>query len=196
MKRCKVWIDNTINICVHSIYTHAIDMSDCQVCTVCGRNLPLESFSKGNSPNGRDYRCKECYSAYQKNWLSSKPKPYFVWKGMMSRCYAKGDKEYPIYGGRGIKVCDEWKNSKNFCKWAENSGYAEDLCLDRVDNDKDYCPENCKWSTYIEQENNRRNNRHVIWDGERMTVAQFARKRGKSYTASYNFAKRRGLFDD
>ena len=103
---------------------------------------------------------------YKRNKLNN------VYSRIKQRCYNKNSESYINYGGRGITMCDEWKNSYyEFKKWAESNGYQEDilpngrnrLTLDRIDNDKGYCPENCRWITQKEQQNNRRNNRKQSW---------------------------------
>ena len=78
------------------------------------------------------------------------------WSDMKQRCLNKNNKWYPSYGGRGINVCDEWMHFENFYDWAINNGYLEDLTLDRIDNNKGYCPQNCRWATHTQQIRNRR----------------------------------------
>lgn len=115
----------------------------------------------------------------KKNPVSKNPL-YKMWNNMMSRCYNKNVPRYKDWGGRGIKVCDEWKNDHfSFYKWVKKNGYNKDLQLDRIDNDKDYCPENCRFVTQsINQSNTRlqKNNtsgfRGVYFNGKKY-VSQF-----------------------
>lgn len=86
---------------------------------------------------------------------------YGCYKNMKSRCYRKKDIHYNAYGGRGITVCDEWKNnSESFFKWALENGYSDELTLERIDVNKGYCPENCTWIPMSEQYKNKQSNCH------------------------------------
>lgn len=88
---------------------------------------------------------------------------YSIWASMKTRCLNPNSKAYHYYGGRGISICDEWKdNFSAFRDWALSNGYRDDLTLDRIDSDKDYSPENCKWSTWHEQRINQRRMKNAV----------------------------------
>jgi len=92
---------------------------------------------------------------------------YCAWVNMRTRCNNSKSKKYHRYGGRGIAVCEEWSSSKNFIEWALSSGYADGLQIDRIDNDGNYCPENCRWVTPFE---NSQNKSGAIWiEGKRIS---------------------------
>jgi hypothetical protein len=110
---------------------------------------------------------------------------------MKKRCYKQNHRYYARYGGRGITVCDEWKkSSKAFFEWALANGYEEHLTLDRIDNDKGYYPDNCRWANEIEQNNNKGSNIIVEINGKIQTLAQWATETGVSYQTIYKRYKR------
>lgn len=117
-------------------------------------------------------------------------RPYYIWTNMKTRCYNKNAKKYESYGGRGITVCDEWKNDfMAFYNWAIENGYNDGLTLDRIDNNGNYCPENCRWATPAEQSRNKRNNIFITYEGETLCLSDMARLHGvKRETAKKRLA--------
>lgn len=105
----------------------------------------------------------------------SKEPIYYVWNTMKARCYNPKNKSYKDYGGRGIKVCEEWKNNfKDFYSWAISKNYSKGLTIDRINVNGDYCPENCKLSTQKEQGNNKRNNHYLEFNNQSHTISEWA----------------------
>lgn len=102
-----------------------------------------------------------------------------IFRGMKDRCYNPKNKFYDIYGKRGITVCDEWytprssKGYHRFRDWALSNGYKDNLSIDRIDNNKGYSPENCRWSTVKEQSNNRRFCTSITYRGKTQTLAEW-----------------------
>ena len=110
-------------------------------------------------------------------------KIYNIWRGMRDRTMHSSHRQYKDYGGRGIKVCDEWQDFKTFYNWAINNGYKDGLTIDRINNNGNYCPNNCKFSTREEQANNKRNNHILTFKGESHNVTEWANKFGVSHCA-------------
>ena len=107
---------------------------------------------------------------------------YKIWVNMKSRCYNPNTPDYQNYGGRGIRICEEWLSDfSNFYSWSVLNGYSEDLTIDRIDNEGDYCPENCRWATRPLQANNKRNNTLIEYNGESHTISEWSSITGISY---------------
>lgn len=116
-----------------------------------------------------------------KHGLRSHPL-YESWIGMRNRCYYKKHNRYRNYGGKGIKVCEEWQNNfMAFYNWAINNGWKEGLSIDRIKNHLDYCPENCKFSTNPEQSRNRTSNVSLTIDGVTKILIEWAEYANVNY---------------
>lgn len=122
-----------------------------------------------------------CYASEQKKIRSiihgqRYSRPYKIWSDMKARCFNPKENGYHNYGGRGITVCDEWLDSfENFYDWVKQSNYKDNLTLDRIDTNGNYCPENCRWSTKEEQANNTRRNFYIKYNEETHTLAEWGR---------------------
>ena len=146
-------------------------------------------FSKVRCECGKEYlvpdteliygRRRGCTSCGNGSWIHGKTntKLFNVWASMKQRCLDKNHKNYKDYGGRGIKICDEWLNDfKTFYEWAMSNGYKEELSIDRIDNNGNYEPSNCRWADLITQANNKRNSRIITYKGKTDTLPNWARK--------------------
>lgn len=106
---------------------------------------------------------------------SKYPDIYRVWLGILYRCENEKSREFHCYGGRGIKVCEEWKDYLNFERWVlENGGIRDGYSIDRIDNDGDYSPNNCRFATAKEQARNRSKNVIIEYDGKKMCLKDWA----------------------
>ena len=142
----------------------------------CGNVIAVDGFAL-RIGNTRSCGClkKEITTKRNTTHGKSKTRIYRIYTHLKERCYSKNDKRYDDYGGRGIKVCDEWLHDfMSFYNWSMDNGYTDDLSLDRIDVNNDYCPENCRWVTIKIQENNRRNNHILTYNGETKTLSQWS----------------------
>lgn len=110
----------------------------------------------------------------------AKTRLWNIWCGMKDRCYRKNNQDYSHYGGRGITVCEEWREDfQKFSDWSMANGYAENLTIDRINTDGNYEPSNCRWATRKEQTRNRRNT-------VKISLGEIAEIDGISYQEAYN----------
>lgn len=141
----------------------------------CGRQAVVrgDSLSSGNT------RSCGCLRLRSRVGGKSFPRLHKTWANIKKRCTNPNGAHWKYYGGRGIRVCDEWANNFGaFRDWALANGYRDDLTIDRKDNDGDYEPGNCRWATREEQNNNRRNTRLLNHQGRSLTIKQWARELG------------------
>lgn len=120
-----------------------------------------------------------------------------IWKAMRRRCKDDGHADYRYYGGKGIRVCEEWdKNYSEFKAWAINNGYSDGLTIDRIDVNKDYCPENCRWASMTEQANNRTSNIVISNNGETHTLMEWSMIYSIPYSTLYMRLKSGKSFEE
>ena len=115
---------------------------------------------------------------------------YNIWRKMKERCYNKNHVHFNNYGGRGIFICDEWKNNFHaFYDWAIAHGYSDTLTIDRIDVNREYSPENCRWATILEQQNNTSWNHNITANGVTMSLSKWSRELGIPVTTIYSRIK-------
>lgn len=119
---------------------------------------------------------------------------WYVYYSMLHRCYNKEDTHYDNYGGRGIAVCEEWKGSfDNFAQWALNNGYKQGLQIDRINNDGNYEPSNCRWCTLKENCRNRGSNVLVEYKGKFVTIVELSEILNRPYKEVYYKYRKYGI---
>ena len=106
---------------------------------------------------------------------------YNIWKGMLRRCNLTTEKGYKHYGGRGIRVCEEWYEFEKFRDWAMSHGYSDSLTIDRIDNNGNYTPDNCRWADVRTQLRNTSRNRFITFRGETHCMKDWADILGVNY---------------
>lgn len=145
----------------------------------CGKEVVCYQY---NLERGTSTSCGCLRSYYAKKTRSchgeSTGKFYKKWSSIKTRCYNKNTPCYKNYGGRGIKMCDEWLDFWNFREWAYKNGYSEGLTLERIDVNGNYEPSNCKWIPMKEQAINKRNNSFIEYGGKRQTLSQWSKELG------------------
>lgn len=152
----------------------------------CGSILSVETQSliSGNTSSCGCFR--RLYSK-EKMTIHGKygERIYRIWSNMLRRCDYEKHVSYKNYGGRGIKVCDQWRGEhgfEDFYKWAVDNGYSDGLTIDRIDVNGNYEPDNCRWITNAEQQNNKRNNNRISYKGEVKTLAEWCRELNIEYS--------------
>lgn len=154
-----------------------------------------------NLKNGNTKSCgclqdeikKEKFIGCKRTHGKSNTRLYGIWEKMKDRCERERCPAYKNYGGRGIKVCEEWHDFQTFYDWAMANGYQENLTIERINNDKGYYPDNCCWITREEQAKNKRNIRYVEMDGEKIPLKTACERFGVPYKAVHLRVTRYGM---
>lgn len=156
----------------------------------CGETT-IVSGTALNSGSTKSCGCLRIETAkrakYVKHGKSNSP-TFIRWRSMKSRCYYPKNVGYPNYGGRGIKVCDRWLGEHGFENFLADMGEVpgREYSLDRIDVNGDYTPENCRWATWKEQSNNKRNSRLITHNGRSLTIPQWCDELGFNVNVAYN----------
>lgn len=105
---------------------------------------------------------------------------YHIWGGMTGRCHNPDNQRFSLYGARGIQVCDRWRGENGFANFLSDMGKrpGKGFSIERIDNDRGYGPDNCRWATHREQMNNTRRNKKLEWNGVTRTYSQWERQLG------------------
>jgi hypothetical protein len=126
-------------------------------CGFCGNEFKTQTskVKNGNTKSCGCYKKRRTKEANKTHGLGY-TRLYKIWGSVRGRTLNPKNKQYNDYGGRGITICDEWLDVQNFYDWAMSNGYSDELSIDRIDNDGNYCPENCRWATSTIQSRNKR----------------------------------------
>lgn len=157
----------------------------------CGNFIKITASALKND---RPHSCPHCknvaFWSKKQTHHESTSRLYEIYYNMKKRCENENAINYHNYGGRGIKVCEEWKEYLPFSQWAKANGYSDNLTLDRIDNNGNYCPENCRWVTYKEQANNTRVNRVICFNDQSHTLTEWSVITGIKKTTIHQRLKR------
>lgn len=147
-------------------------LAECQCGNICHVNI--DNLKAGRSKNCQKCRGEKSRQRQETHGLS-KTRLYYVWLSMRNRCYRPQTNGYERYGGRGITVCKEWREHfEPFAEWAITNGYRQGLQIDRVDNNGNYEPQNCRWVTHRENLNNTSRTFHLQYKGRSYTAQEAA----------------------
>lgn len=151
-------------------------------CSACGREFTAFADNIRRHSRSSSRGCIKCWHRNYKHGMSH-CQEYKVWEGMVRRCYSQKHEHYKNYGGRGITVCQEWKDdAKSFISWLRGNNWKHGLDIDRIDNNGMYSPENCRITTRKENNRNKRKNRRSWVRGEFLALCEVSEKYGIKYT--------------
>ncbi len=174
-----------LKVISHSV-KNGVRIAEC-LCTACGK---ITNMRAGNIQRKGIKSCgclQYEFSPNKKHGLHG-TRTYIAWGGIKRRCLNKKEKGYKNYGGRGITFCKKWDSFEGF--YADMGDAPPGMSIERIDNNKGYSKENCRWATRIEQANNKRSNRFLDFNGNKMTLAQWSKKTGLKESCIYGRLKR------
>ena len=158
-------------------------------CVRCGK---IKTIDKYSLIRGKSKRCRACSASIQKSTKWTGNPIRYIYSGMWQRCYDKNHKQYAYYGANGIKICDEWLNDRTtFYEWAVSNGYQKGMSIERIDNELDYSPTNCKVIPKNEQSKNRDTTLWIMFNGEKLCLADACRKTGFVYDSVQMYRRRK-----
>lgn len=151
-------------------------------CPFCG-----QTFVMWNSHYYRGSNSCKCKNVKSKRL-------YSIWINIKTRCCNPKTRVYKHYGGRGIKVCDEWQNNfQEFYYWAINNGYKDDLSIDRINVNGDYTPDNCRWADDFQQARNKTNNIIVQIGDKKYVLKELCRNKNINYKTAHSYYRNNGI---
>lgn len=151
---------------------------------------------KGHDFNKNRISCGHCGKNKSKEKTKKDikvDKLYRIWYGMKKRCEDPQNHAFHYYGGKGVRICNEWKGDNgydNFKTWAMNNGYSDKLSIDRINPNGDYSPDNCRWADSKTQMRNRTNNIHINFNGEMKVLSEVVEETGVKYGMLYSRIKK------
>lgn len=159
----------------------------------CGveKNVTAGKLRSGNTRSCGCLR-RELLTESNRKHDMSHTRLYDIWQNMKRRCDDAKNPKYKNYGARGIKVCDEWYDSKVFFEWALANGYRDDLTIDRIDVNQGYSPQNCRWADKATQSLNRTDNRYLTYNGKTQTIKEWSDEFNIPYKVLYSRVSRYG----
>lgn len=153
-------------------------------CKACGNTsmVTRSNLTSGHTKSCGCIKKKACSENFKKHGQTG-TRLHNIWRDILKRCKNKNYREFHLYGGRGIEVCEEWTQFENFFNWAKSNGYEDSLTIDRVDTNGNYEPSNCRWTTQKRQNNNKRNNHFITFRGRTLTISEWSDATGISQRA-------------